>query len=285
MMALEEETEIRPDARMLPRLIEAARDRGDWEHAVKLQGWLDEAKAPRAISPRKLPAQELSEEDYQNADPDETIVTTSLGCYRRDIRFRLFDREVTDPSQLTNWRQRFLPAIGLSAEQIRVVNRFQDSIGFSIGSDVDLLRDVPPKSPFGIDLRDGRLPSDVHDILRRLAQGETTFRDASVELGSGPLARVRPHQRCCSIVQRHAQLYANECRLAFQDQFSGQNWWVECKLREFPRAKPAFGLQVRLATTLAAVKDSLHLCPKPVYGGVSWRGIPMALIEVDDESR
>lgn len=275
MMATDDE--IRPDVRMLPRLIEVAEESGRWEHAQKLRDWLAEAQQKEADE-SVSDVDELTEADYQNAEPDETIITTSLDCFPRDIRFRLYDREVTDPSQLTKWRPRFLTAIGLSAEQIRVVNRFNDAIGFTVGSDVELLAEVPPKSPFGIDLRDGRTAEDCLSILRRMARGELTFRDASVELGSRGLSKVRPHQRACSLVIRHSRAYANEFRMAILEKHHDEGWLIDAGLKEFPGAKPGWGLWLKVAESENRVKQILDAVPKPVYGGMASRGCPIILI-------
>lgn len=285
------DAENRPNVRQLPAMIELAEQRGDMAHAQMLRGWLAEANAKKQPAPslRKLAAQErhkitrlpaqeyLTEEDCQNAAPDETIITTSLDCYSRDIRFRLYDREVTDISQLTRWRQRFLPAIGLSANQIKIVNRFQDAIGFPVGSDLDLLTELPPKSPFGIDLRDGRLPADVHDIVRKLMYGEETFRSASVLLGSRGLSKVPPHQRSCSVVQRHARMAANYRRMAIIDQHPGEAWLVSVSLREFHGCKPNWGLALKVLSRDDALARLEAVAEKPVYQGISSRGCPIIL--------
>lgn len=281
-MALDDE--IRPDLRMLPRLIEVAEEIGDWPRVEQLREWLADANAEPARgkpvsdnTPDEATADRPTEEDCQRADPDETIITVSLGCLPQDIRYRLYDYLVTDLSQLSCWHPRLLNKI-LSVHQVRVVDRVCAAIGFPIGSAVDLLRELPARSPFGLDLRDGRRPEDVTDVLRRLAYGELTFRDASVVLGSRGLAKVRPHQRACSVVQRHAKMFASYRRMALMDQHHGESWLIDAGLREFSGAKPGWGLWIKVSATEERVKQILDAVPKPVYGGIASRGCPMVLI-------
>jgi hypothetical protein len=277
MMALED-TDIRPDARMLPRLIEHAESIGDWSRFEQLREWLAEAQTPRASSPRKLPAQDdLTEENYQNAEPDETIVTVSLP-FRPEIRNRFYDRGEADICGLTRWRPWMLYEVLGRPQYVWEVDQLCTAVGFPIGSAVELLSDLPPRSPFGLDLRDGRRPEDVTDVLRRMAYGELTFRDASVVLGSRGLSKVRPHQRACSVVIRHARMYANFRRMAIMDQHHGESWLIEAVLREFAGAKPGWGLQIHVAGSQAQVAERLEAVVKPVYGGLSSRGCPIVLV-------
>lgn len=272
MMALDDD--IRPDVRMLPRLIEVAEESGDWSRAEQLREWLQEANAKKQKP--AIPEVEIDYEDFEQADADG-IVTVSLGSFSEDIRYRLYDREVIDLSQLTCWTMRLLLKI-LTPRQASTVDDVCTGVGFPIGSSVELLRELPPKSPFGLDLRDGRLPSDVTDVLRRAAYGEITFRDGSVELGSRMHSKIRPHQRMCSAVIRHAKTYANFRRMALMDQHHGESWLIDTGLREFPGAKPGWGLWVKVAESEQRVKQILDAVPKPVYGGIASRGCPIVLI-------
>jgi hypothetical protein len=140
--------------------------------------------------------------------------------FSRRINRLLQDYGVFEVEHLERWTGRLLGRI-LKWNDVLAVRSVLSAIGLGtlLGSALEVYADVPPKSPFALDVRDGRSVAECLEILEELAYGRETQRSGSILAGGNELAECRAHQRICSMLDRLTEFYAPMCARAIVEQF------------------------------------------------------------------
>ncbi|MDE2103818.1 MAG: hypothetical protein KGL39_41655 [Patescibacteria group bacterium] len=187
------------------------------------------------------------EEDSRDEDIDDSPVVCGLPFSAR-INRRLQDRGVFEVDDLATWTYRLLGKV-MRWQDVLAVQSVLGAMGLLVvGTADELLSELPGRSQYAADVRQGVLPDEARAIVRKIAYGELTVRQASVELGSRELAGDygHPHQRAGSRLDRALQ--EEECAQDWLDAFikqgHGEGWCESASLERISVRKRPWALKL-----------------------------------------
>lgn len=230
--------------------------------------------------------------DETNEVRAERPVFTGLPFADR-IKRRLQDYGAFEIGQLSAWNARLL-RLALGPRDAQLVREAMARLGMSdlLASDREQLSELPPKTPFAIDVRDGRTVQDIQKIARGLARRELTQRTASTEAGGKEHAGW--HQRICSLFDRGSEIFAPEFESAMRDDNKTAPWFVDVSIARVPNARRrVWGLKLTTRWSTERTDADLDRRDREKYGSGcmatlnagkgrgdakrSWRGISLLM--------